>query len=184
MKRFRLATVERLRHQALDARAQELHGVGAERNRVTTERNRLATLLAGGVGYTTSTLFSGSDLELANNYRMLLRQEIQDHDDRIAELDEEVERARQAWLQARGKLRAVQALHDHHRAAVRAGTELDGDTARDLWMRIAEWQKNKVGDAKAAEAAYEAALIHDPTSEHILRSILWDLEPPPARKDT
>ncbi|WP_437590400.1 tetratricopeptide repeat protein [Sorangium sp. So ce1000] len=65
--------------------------------------------------------------------------------------------------------------------AVRAGTDLDGDTARDLWMRIAEWQKNKVGDAKAAEAAYEAALTHDPTSEHILRSI-EELQRAPGRE--
>lgn len=55
--------------------------------------------------------------------------------------------------------------------AVRDANDLDSDTARDLWMRIAEWQKDKVGDAKAAEAALEAALTHDPTSEHILRSI-------------
>ncbi|WP_044241675.1 tetratricopeptide repeat protein [Chondromyces apiculatus] len=55
--------------------------------------------------------------------------------------------------------------------AVREATDLDGDTARDLWMRIAEWQKDKVGDPRAAERAFEEALKHDATSEHILRSI-------------
>ncbi|MGK4007849.1 tetratricopeptide repeat protein [Sorangium sp. So ce1036] len=65
--------------------------------------------------------------------------------------------------------------------AVRDEAELDSDTARDLWMRIAEWQKSKVGDVKAAEVAFEAALTHDPTSEHILRAI-EDLQRAPGRE--
>lgn len=55
--------------------------------------------------------------------------------------------------------------------AVQGASDLDGDTARDLWMRIAEWQKDKVGDPRAAERAFEEALKHDATSEHILRAI-------------
>ena len=55
--------------------------------------------------------------------------------------------------------------------AVRESEGLDGDTARDLWMRIAEWQKEKVSDPRAAERAFEEALKHDASSEHILRAI-------------
>lgn len=55
--------------------------------------------------------------------------------------------------------------------ATSAHEDLDTDTARDLWMRIAEWQKDRVGDPQAAERAFEEALKHDPTSEHILRAI-------------
>lgn len=55
--------------------------------------------------------------------------------------------------------------------AVKAAEGLDGDTARDLWMRIAEWQREKVNDPRAAERAFEEALKHDATSEHILRAI-------------
>ena len=49
-------------------------------------------------------------------------------------------------------------------------TELDGDTARDLWMRIAEWRKDKVGDADGRRARVRgrrSSTIR--TSEHILR---------------
>jgi tetratricopeptide (TPR) repeat protein len=55
--------------------------------------------------------------------------------------------------------------------AVRARDDLGTETARDLWMRIAAWRKDKVGDATAAERAFEEALKHDPQSDFILREI-------------
>lgn len=55
--------------------------------------------------------------------------------------------------------------------AVRASTELSSETARDLWMRIAAWRKDKVGDPTLAERAFEEALKHDPQSDFILREI-------------
>ena len=55
-------------------------------------------------------------------------------------------------------------------AAVR-GRELPSETARDLWMRLAGWRKDKMGDPAAAEQALEEALKHDPESDFILREI-------------
>ncbi|MFT3775594.1 MAG: tetratricopeptide repeat protein [Minicystis sp.] len=49
--------------------------------------------------------------------------------------------------------------------------DLPSETARDLWMRIAGWRKDKIGDARSAEAALEEALKHDPQSDFILREI-------------
>jgi tetratricopeptide (TPR) repeat protein len=54
--------------------------------------------------------------------------------------------------------------------AIRA-RDLPSETARDLWMRIAGWRKDKVGDARSAEHALEEALKHDPQSDFILREI-------------
>lgn len=49
--------------------------------------------------------------------------------------------------------------------------DLPSETARDLWMRIAGWRKDKIGDARSAEQALEEALKHDPQSDFILREI-------------
>ena len=54
--------------------------------------------------------------------------------------------------------------------AIRA-SDLPSETARDLWMRIAGWRKDKIGDARDAENALEEALKHDPQSDFILREI-------------
>jgi flagellar export protein FliJ len=120
VKPFRLQTVERLRGQALETRAQELHAAGRARDEAVAERDRLVALLAGGVGLSTSGLWSGAELDLANNYRLVLRQQIQDEEDRIALALEKVATAREAWTTARGELHAVQALHESHRRAVAA----------------------------------------------------------------
>ena len=49
--------------------------------------------------------------------------------------------------------------------------DLPAETARDLWMRIAGWRKDKIGDPRGAEGALEEALKHDPQSDFILREI-------------
>ncbi len=59
-------------------------------------------------------------------------------------------------------------------AAIRKASEAGGlgsETARDLWMRLAGWRKDKMGDPAAAELALEEALKHDPQSDFILREI-------------
>jgi tetratricopeptide (TPR) repeat protein len=56
-------------------------------------------------------------------------------------------------------------------AAIRKAKDLASETARDLWMRLAGWRKDKMGDPAAAEQAYEEALKHDPQSDFILREI-------------
>jgi flagellar export protein FliJ len=121
MKPFRLITVERLRSRELEAKAQALHRAAAAQDQAVAERNRMVLLLAGG-GTSTPALgtWSGADLDLANNFRQVLRQQILDQDEQIAALDAALVEARNAWLTARGKLRAVEALHDRHRVAARA----------------------------------------------------------------
>lgn len=54
---------------------------------------------------------------------------------------------------------------------VAARDDLTPDAARDLWVRVAGWRKDKIGDPAGAERAFEQALKHDATSEDILRSI-------------
>jgi tetratricopeptide (TPR) repeat protein len=49
--------------------------------------------------------------------------------------------------------------------------DLPSETARDLWMRIAGWRKDKMGEPASAELALEQALKHDPQSDFILREI-------------
>src|SRR5262249_14563156 len=55
--------------------------------------------------------------------------------------------------------------------AVSSNSDLTPDVARELWMRIAGWRKDKINDPAAAERALEAALKHDSTNEEILRQI-------------
>jgi flagellar export protein FliJ len=121
VKPFRLTTVERLRSRALETRAHELHAAAAAQDAAVEERNRMVLLLAGGGSSMPALGFwTGADLDLANNFRQVLRQQIVDQDERIAFLGLELEESRKAWLTARGQLRAVQALHDRHRVAARA----------------------------------------------------------------
>jgi flagellar export protein FliJ len=117
MARFRLAVVERLRAKALSERAQELHAVTAVLQTMDVERDRLTAQLSESTGV--GRVASGADLEQAMNYKEVLREQIYDAEQRIAEQQVEVATARDAWMRARGDLRAVQALHDRHRAAVR-----------------------------------------------------------------
>jgi len=120
MKPFRLDTLERLRGRELDARAQELHAAAAIRDQAVVEHDRLVAQLASGsaaVGLGTTT---GADLDLANNFRQVLRQSILDQNEQITTLEQGLTQSRVAWLSARARLRAVQALHDRHRLEVRA----------------------------------------------------------------
>ena len=67
--------------------------------------------------------------------------------------------------------------------AVRAREDLSSETARDLWMRVAGWRKDKLNDAAAAERAYEEALKQDPRAEEILRAIEGLQRAPGREKD-
>ncbi len=121
MKPFRLNTLERLRGRELEAKAQELHAAAVVRDRAVAERDRMVEQLAngGGAGSGLGT-WTGADLDLANNFREVLRQLILELGERIGALEQALAVARAAWLTARGELRAVQALHDRHRGEVRA----------------------------------------------------------------
>jgi flagellar export protein FliJ len=120
MKPFRLATVERLRIRHLESLAQQLHAVGVLRERAVSERERLAERLAGSGGPGDLGTWTGADLDLANNFRQILRQQIQEHQEQIDQLDDALAVARTAWLKGRGEARAVTGLHDRYRVTVQA----------------------------------------------------------------
>lgn len=63
------------------------------------------------------------------------------------------------------------AAADALEAKVAAHKDLTTDAARDLWVKIAGWRKDKIGDPAGAERAFEKALEQDPTNEDIVRSI-------------
>ncbi|HST80451.1 MAG TPA: flagellar export protein FliJ [Kineosporiaceae bacterium] len=120
MKPFRLTTLERLRDRELETRAQELNTAAATRDQAVVEHDRLVGQLARGSAAVGLGTWTGADLDLANNYRQVLRQSILDQTEQIAALEQELARARTAWLSTRARLRAVQALHDRHRVELRA----------------------------------------------------------------
>ena len=121
MRPFRLTAVERLRGRELDTKAQELHAAAAVRERAVAERDRLVQQLANGASSAPHIGFwTGADLDLANNFRQILRTLILEQEEQIATLNQALSGARAAWLTARGELRAVQALHDRHRVEARA----------------------------------------------------------------
>ncbi len=63
------------------------------------------------------------------------------------------------------------AAADALEATATAREDLSADTARDIWVRIAGWRKDKISDPKGAERAFEHALKHDASNEEILKSI-------------
>ena len=148
MRPFRLITVERLRNRQLETAAQDLHAASAVRDQMVLVRDRLIADLAADGGVALGT-FTGAELQLANNFRQILRQGIGDQNEKIAAQDEVVVQARVAWLAARGELRAVQALHERHRIAVRADQartdqrELDEHAGNARLTRRDEWSDHE-----------------------------------------
>jgi flagellar FliJ protein len=120
MKPFRLITVERLHSRRLEAVAQELHTVSAARDHLVAERDRLIMELASGGRAAAVGMYTGADLDMANNFRQVLRQMIEDQNEQILSQEEVIAQVRAAWLSARTDLRAVEVLHERHRVAVRA----------------------------------------------------------------
>lgn len=55
--------------------------------------------------------------------------------------------------------------------AIAAHDDVQGEQASDLWMRAAQWRKDKVRDLETAEADFSEALKHDPQNVVILRAI-------------
>jgi tetratricopeptide (TPR) repeat protein len=65
--------------------------------------------------------------------------------------------------------------------AIVAASSLPPDTARDLFVRLAGWYRDRVSDKTAAEGAFERALARDPEAIGILRS-LEELRRAPGRE--
>jgi flagellar export protein FliJ len=114
---FRLAAVERLRTRRLDdagwalAQAQQALAEGVARREALIERllSCLPPRTADPIEVTT-----------LGERRAQLRDWIAAADADIADLTAKVATARDGWLTARGDLRAVEALHERYRQAVRA----------------------------------------------------------------
>ncbi|HEU4410540.1 MAG TPA: tetratricopeptide repeat protein [Polyangiaceae bacterium] len=56
-------------------------------------------------------------------------------------------------------------------AAIGEADDLTPDVARDLYRRLAGWYKDQVGDAAAAERAYENAFAKDPEALDVLQAL-------------
>lgn len=118
-RRFRLATVERLRTTALDKAAQSLALARQEVGLAITRRDAVADELAGCVGGS-----GPGQLEAAQARRSLLRERLEAAGQDVTAARERAAAALAAWTSARADLRAVEILHDRHRA------ELAADDAR------------------------------------------------------
>jgi flagellar FliJ protein len=118
MTAFRLATVERLRERQLQVCVQALHLAAAELARAQQGRESMVEQLHRGT--TRGTIASPEHLLLESLYRERLRGDILYGDEEIERLGVVVGERRVAWLEAHAQLRAIQALHERHRAELRS----------------------------------------------------------------
>ena len=131
---FRLAVVERLRAAQLTEAEQALsrtrHSLAEARAHGQALAGRLLGCVpdgdAPGAGARAAT-----ELFTAGERREQLREEITAADAQQAELAQQAEQARQAWISARARLRAVESLHERHRAAVRRDRDQRDQRATD-----------------------------------------------------
>lgn len=134
MTAFRLATVERLRHQRLTECAQALAEASAAVKQAQQRRMLLTELLHAHDGRAASA----GDFVTGGYFRDRLRSQLEHLGGETAQLEAARDGARTAWLDARSQLRAVETLHERHRAHVRAEQgrreqrELDDLAGREL----------------------------------------------------
>lgn len=116
-RRFRLATVERLRTARLEAGGRELVAAQSALQAGRERRELLAAkLLSTGAPARTTA----DDLIALAARRDRLRDELAAADAEVLSLLEATNRARAEWLTARAELRAVESLHERHRELVRS----------------------------------------------------------------
>ena len=115
--KFRLATVERLR----DVRAQECARALHEASAAVQDAEQHCRALTAQLEYTPERwLLTGQNMVLAAAFRDRLRADLKVAEAEVARRVEARNEARAQWLTARAELRAVEMLHDRHRAAMRA----------------------------------------------------------------
>ena len=115
-RRFRLAAVQRLRAEQLEAAARALATANGVVRAARAERDRLAAELH--LDRTRPSMGSG-EVQLNAVYRDRLRMDLLDAEIQLEQRTGEAEQARQAWLAARAGLQAVEALHTRHTLALR-----------------------------------------------------------------
>lgn len=114
-RRFRLATVERLRSTGLD---QATATLAAARNRVRAAQETLDALHAAIDACVPPRTATPADLSASAIRRDLLREQAERAAGDLAACEQDAARALAAWHGARSDLRAVEALHDRHREAL------------------------------------------------------------------
>jgi len=115
-RRFRLATVERLREREVDQAARRVGAASTALREAAAGRDRLRReLLTTGV----PPVATPDQVQLAGRRRDGLRDRIAAAGRELERLEAELEQARTEWTRARARLRAVESLHERHRQAVR-----------------------------------------------------------------
>ncbi|MFI7585872.1 flagellar export protein FliJ [Spongisporangium articulatum] len=116
---FRLGTLERLREDRVDEAAKALATAAAAVEEAVGRRDLLAAQLQRSSGPAVGQRYANAhDLVTGALFRERLRDMVRAAAGEIARLEEAREAARTDWLEARAQLRAVQMLHDRHRATV------------------------------------------------------------------
>lgn len=116
-RKFRLAVVERLRTEQLEAAARALAGAYGVVRTAQAERDRLAAELY--LDRNRPQMAPG-EVQLNAVYRDRLRMDLLDAEIQLEQRSTEAEQARQAWLAAKAGLQAVESLHERHKLALRA----------------------------------------------------------------
>ena len=123
-RRFRLATVLRLRSRSESAAADALRAANATldeaRARVDAVRDQLEQPAPASGTPQRPRGEDTADLLAAAHHRARLRDELTTALGEVDRLHRDVESARETWLTARAALRAVESLRERHTTAVRA----------------------------------------------------------------
>lgn len=132
-RKFRLSTVERLRTARLEAGGRELVAAQAALQAGRERRELIASKLRASTAPARTT---AEDLVALAARRDRLRDELAAADALLDELLQAANRARDEWLTARAELRAVETLHERHRAQLREDEQrAEQAEADDLALR-------------------------------------------------
>jgi flagellar export protein FliJ len=115
-RRFRLATLERLRGVRLDTAARELAAARRQVEAATAHRDALIGELAACIAPAGA---GSAALEVAQARRGLLRERVETAAGELTAAEQRAAESVDGWTAARAQLRAVETLHARHRDAVR-----------------------------------------------------------------
>jgi flagellar biosynthesis chaperone FliJ len=133
-RRFRLASLERLRGTELDDAARALAAARVALTAAVATRADVAARIAGAVAPARST---PDEVTGAGRHREALRSRLADADAARQLAEQQLAGAVEAWRAARAGLRAVESLHDRHRAAlVAAAARTDQLVLDDLAAQV------------------------------------------------
>jgi flagellar export protein FliJ len=143
---FRLRTLERLRGQEVDVCARRLYAATGELEEARRVLESLRDQVRGSMPGGTTT---AEELLVGQNYRERLRETIRAGDAHVERLETALEQARQSWIGARARLKAVNALHERYQQGRRAAL------ARAEQSEVDELAGNRAIAAAAREAVHD-----------------------------